>query len=598
MRFVPVLNRCACVLAVLVWVPALACGDELDSVMYAQPEIPVSRVVKTYPAGLLELWVPALEHPEREVRSRAALALAQAHEGGMPGTASAVPALIRLLDRTDEPPAVVASAVRALVVLDARGAAPAFLRLAKSEDPDLCPVVELALAHWDHKPARDVWLERIAPTPLHRHGAQAIRYLGMVRDERAAPRLRELALSDEAAPPVRLAAARALGEIRTSGSEADAMKLSGAGGPPGRTARLVAASLLRRHTGAEAVQLLQGLARDPDPTVALVAVTRLGELDPGHVLPVLSAVLLNEGAEVRGQGVAAMVRTPSDEHVRTLARRLSDSHPNVRVQARQGLRGLAADRRALVIEQTMSVLNGGKWQGQEQAAILLAQLDHKPAAERLVKLLTTNRPEVAVSTGWAVRQLAVPETLPAVLDHVKARHAALLRPAPPAWLREVTPEALDRQLSQLVQFIGQARYEKADPALRALAPRFLRPGMPPVFSPVRPEARAAALWALGLIHEGKPDDALVALVQERLTGDGSAGRDDPRVRRMAAVALAHMQAQQSLPALKAFADGTKPTAEVVPNACRWALGQLTREPVPPTGVVEVPQRDWFLVPTK
>jgi HEAT repeat protein len=595
MPFGPALWRSASVLAVLVGVPALARGEDFDSVMYSQPEIPVARVVKSYPGGLVELWLTALDQPEHDVRSRAALALAQAHGGGMPGTAVAVPALIRLIERPDEHPAARAAAVRALVVMDAQAAAPAFLRLAESEDPDLCSVIEPALARWDHKPARAVWLTRIGQPPPHRAGVTlAIRCLGTVRDERAAQRLRELALAPEIDPPVRLAAARALGEIRLSGSEADALKLSGDVTLTGRTARLVAASLLRRHEGAEAVRVLQTLARDPDPAVALVAVTRLSELDTKHVLPVLTEVLANEGAEVRGHGVAAMIHNPSDDHVRLLARALSDPHPDVRVQARRGLRDLAADRRALVIEQAVRVLNASDWRGQEQTAILLAQLDHKPAAQRLVALLTTNRSEVAVAVGWGLRQLAVPETLPAALDHVKTRHAALLRSGPTAGLRGVTPDALDRQLSQLVQFIGQTRYEKADPVLRALVPRILRGGMPPEFTPVRAETRAAAIWALGLIHEGKPADALVSLIEGRLTGDGPFGRDDPRVRRMAAVALGRMQAKQSLHVLRDYSDGTKPSADVVVNACRWSVGHLTHEPVPAAGVVEVPQREWFL----
>jgi HEAT repeat protein len=592
---VPALRSCACALALLVGVPELARGEDLDSVMYSQPEISVSRVKKTFPGGLVELWVAALGHREHEMRSRAALALAQAHEGGMPGAAAAVPALLQVLDRTDEHPTVVAAAVRALVVMDARSAAPALFRLAQSGDPELCPVIEPTLARWDHKPARDLWRERIAATPVQRSGLLAIRCLGTVRDERAVPRLRELALVEETAAPVRLAAAGALGEIRTSGSVPDASKLVSA---PGRTARMVAGSLLRRHEGAEAVKILQALARDPDPAVALEPVTRLGELDTKLVLAVLSAVLANEGAEVRGHGVAAIVRNPSDEHVRLLMRALSDPHPDVRVQARKGLREHAADRRALVIDQAVRILKDRDWKGQEQTAILLAQLDHKPAAPRLVELLTTNRSEVAVAVGFGLRQLAVPETLPKVFDHVKARHAALLRSGPTAGLRGVTPDALDRQLAQLVQFIGQARYEKADPELRTLVPRILRPGMPPTFTPVRPETRAAALWALGLIHEGKPVAELTTLAEGRLIGDGQYGHDDVRVRRLAAVALARMQAKQALPTLRSFAEGTKPSLEVAAHACRWAIGQLTGEPVPPAGVFESPQRDWFLMPNR
>lgn len=584
-------------LGVLIGIPPRAHAEDFDSVMYSHPVIPVSRVVKTFPEGLKELWMKALDRPERDQRSRAALAIAEAHEGGMPGLASTASALVRLLDRPDEHPAVLAAAIRALVVIDARSAAPAFLELARSNDTGLREVIEPALARWDYKPARDVWLSRLGQEPPYRPDLiLAIRCLGRVREDHAAQRLRELALESDVAPPVRLAAARALAEIRTRGSEADSVKLTGDTTMRGRTNRLVGATLLRRHEGPEAIRLLQAFAKDAEPTVALVAVTRLSELNLKHILPVLKEVMANEGAEVRSRGIAAMIQNPSDEHLRSLARTLSDPHPDVRVQARRGLHELAGDRRPLVIELSMSALNRTEWRGQEQAAILVAQLDHKPAAKRLVELLKSNRSEVAVAVGWGLRQLAVPETLPAVLDHVKSRHAALLRSGPGAGLRGVTPEALDRQLAQLVQFLGQTRFAPAEPALRALVPRILRGGMPPEFTPVPPETRAAAIWAMGLLHEGKPTDALVTLIETRLTGDGMFGRDDPRVRRMAAVTLARLNAKQSIGALREYSDGTKPTIDIVANACRWSVAQLTQQPVPAVGIVEAPQRQWFLVP--
>jgi HEAT repeat protein len=122
--------------------------------------------------------------------------------------------------------------------------------------------------------------------------------------------------------------------------------------------------------------------------------------------------------------------------------------------------------------------------------------------------------------------------------------------------------------------------------------------MPPAFTPVGPETRAAAIWALGLIHTGKPQDQLVKLIEGRLTGDAGMGPDDERVRRMAAISLGRLKAQQSLDALRLGSSGTEPHEDVVANACRWAVGQLTGEKVPPTAEIPVVQRDWFLVPHK
>src|SRR5438874_1719365 len=82
---------------------------------------------------------------------------------------------------------------------------------------------EPALARWDHGPARAAWLERLNQPGLPGHGwLLALRGLGAVREPKAVPRLRELALGPATNPIVRLEAARALGVIRIEGSEGDA----------------------------------------------------------------------------------------------------------------------------------------------------------------------------------------------------------------------------------------------------------------------------------------------------------------------------------------------------------------------------------------
>ena len=94
---------------------------------------------------------------------------------------------------------------------------------------------------------------------------------------------------------------------------------------------------------------------------------------------------------------------------------------SVRVNARKAMKTLAAtkDLNAAVIAESMRILSGCDWRGQEQSALLLAQLDHKPAAGRLVELLTADRPEAFVAAAWGLRALAVPATLPAVSKHVE-----------------------------------------------------------------------------------------------------------------------------------------------------------------------------------
>jgi HEAT repeat protein len=585
-------------LAAAVVASAVRAADPITSEMYSDPQLPAARLVTGFPKGAVPLWVEALDRPDAATKCAAAQSIGLAHRQGMPGLDAAVPALVRELERPGQHPTVRLAAARALVSLDARRTAENLWRQLDSDDGEMREVVEPALARWDHTPARAAWLARLDQSPPYRRRhLLAVEALGVVREEKAAPRLRELALSRDAGYPARLAAARALAAVRTSGSEADAAALAADLSPKASSERLLAASLLRHHTGDAAVRLLQSLGRDADPTVAAAALVRLVDLDTKLVVPLLEPVLASTDANVRALGVEVLFRQPTDAHVRLLGDRLSDLHPDVRVRAGEALRDLAArpEFHAAVIRDGTRVLAGKDWRGQEQAALLLARVGHKPATTRLLELLSAERPEAFVAAAWALRKLAVAETLPAVLDFIRDQHRKLLKSGPTAGRRGVPPEAVDRQLCQLVQFLGEARHRPADPLLREMLPRLVpgQPGMPPPETPVGVETRAAIAWALGLYHEGKPDAALVRALEGRLTDLPSpAGAEYEPVRRMAAVSIGRMKAKDGVATLRRFYEG-KPNLDPVNNACGWAIAQITGEPMPPPGTVERALPMWF-----
>src|SRR5205085_256961 len=140
------------------------------------------------------------------------------------------------------------------------------------------------------------------------------------------------------------------------------------------------------------------------------ALARLTEVDPKLVVPALGHVLASPDPEVRSLAVEVLRREPSAAHATLLAERLDDAHPDVRRKARRSLEELAAkkDLRDHVLAEALRVLGGRQWRGLEQAAVLLTQLDHKPAAKRFVELLPFDRPEVSVTVAWGLRRLAVP----------------------------------------------------------------------------------------------------------------------------------------------------------------------------------------------
>src|SRR5262249_28925899 len=581
-------SRCWLRMAVIAAIVALsatrvrAADGAIDSVMYRSPELPMPELVRTFPEGLTELWLKALERPEADLQSRAARSIAKAPDGGMKGLGQMVPALVRELEQRDQHPSVRIAAARALVVLDAKDAAASFSRFLGSSDGDLREIVEPALAKWDYAPARADWLSRLEKPPYRRGTILAIRGLAAVGEQKAVPRLRELTLSPNVPATVRLEAAKALGALRRAGSEADARRLSADASPHGITDRLAAAALLRHHKGAETIRLLQTLPRDAEPAVAAAALERLIELDPGLVEPFLDTTLQSADARVRAHGTDVLIRRPSDHHLRLLADQLNDPHPGVRGQARRGLQGLAAkaEWRDTVIREGARVIRGDDWRGLEQAAILLVQLDHKPAASRLLKLLQNDRPEVAVAAAWGLRRLAVADTLAGALEYLRATVSGR---------RTLPAAAEDQQLSQLAQFLGQSRFAPADPVLRPLV-------APSPGGRVGGETRSAAVWALGLIHEGKAVPELVGAFVARLSAVVPPDVEDGRVRRMAAISLGRMKTEDGLSMLRKFYTGGRPTLDPVHNACGWAIEQITGEVTPAAGTFEVPQRDWFLTP--
>jgi HEAT repeat protein len=566
---------------------AVQAGDDLiDSPMYQSPDVAGLKIVEVFPEKSIPVWLKALERPEVDFQCQAADTIGLAHRRGVKGLDAAIAPLRAALNREGQHPKVRLAAATALAELDARETAPSLFEQTKSGTAEFRAVVEPALARWDYRPARALWLERLRDqaTPLQTL-ILAIRGLAKVHEEQAVDRLRELASQgDESARAVRLEAARALGLLRTSGLEHDAETLAADKSSSRIVSRLAAVSLIRQHRQAEAVHLLKELASDPEPAIAAAAIAALLAQDSALVVPMLDQVLASPDANVRMLGVETLFRQPTQQRVRLLADRLADVHPDVRVKTRQAMHQLAArnDLRPRILEETTRMLGTDDWRALEQAAVLLTQLDHKPTAHRLLELLSFDRGEVGVAAAWGLRKLAVKETLPGVVEYLNAELTNQYA------RKNVSLEWLDHEFSQLNQFLGQQKYVPADAVLRRFIPRSRgKPGL---------ESRAAAVWALGLLHEGKNEDGLAAAIEERLNDTHSYPPEDVRVRRMSAITLGRMQAKQTEPSLRKYFREREATVDIAGNACGWAIGHWTGESLPLPKTILKDQREWFLVP--
>jgi hypothetical protein len=129
----------------------------------------------------------------------------------------------------------------------------------------------------------------------------------------------------------------------------------------------------------------------------------------------------------------------------------------------------------------------------------------------------------------------------------------------------------------------------ADPLLREYIPKDYKMGV---------LSRSAAIWSLGLLHAGIPDEALAKQLMERIADDLSGPGNPPemdQVKHMSAASIVRMKAASQVPDLR-----KRITPEIVPDrmgmTMRWAVMQLTGEHIPEPSPRRIGKTGWFLEP--
>jgi HEAT repeat protein len=317
--------------------------------------------------------------------------------------------------------------------------------------------------------------------------------------------------------------------------------------------------------------------------VAASALRRLNEINSDLVLPLAEKAIGNDDPHVREQGIDAYFARPSPQRAVFIVQLLDDPHPAVRGKVCGQLFRMAQipEYNAPIREAAMALLTNASWRGQQQSALLLASLDHKPAASAMLALLESPRGEVMVAAAWGLRKLAVADTLPAMLD--KAVRQTEVRKSS-QWGIE-----LDLQVAHLLEAMGIQKYAPAEPLLRKYIRKDYSMG---------DYSRGAAIWSLGQLFAGKQDRALSTQLVERLIDPIPPRPLEPpeimRVRVMSAVTLGRMGAVEQLPLMRQYL-GPKVTPVPSSLAIRWAVKELTGESLPQPEPEQVLQ-SWFLEP--
>jgi HEAT repeat protein len=571
LRWLSCLTGSAVLLATLVASSAAAGSSSQarrDFVMFGDPPIRLPEAEVRFHEGTLVLWLAALESPESDLRQQAQRTLAWAHAQGMEGTEAAVEPLLRNLVQHDRL-VVRLTAAQALVALDARQAAQALFDRSQIDGLDMAQLIEPALGRWRFPPIIDVWRGRLSDQRVdRRRRLLAIHGLAVLEDEQAAKDLQHIASDKDQSADLRLSAATALGRIRHSGLETAARALLTRQTPPVLIDRLVAVRWLRFHESPEAQAVLVELTADEQSTVVASALERLLELDPERITGLAEPLLARGDVNVRRLVARALLACPSVESVHRLADLLADPIPSLRDDAREFLETLAQspELRAEVIRQGERMLDDARWPVLEQCVVLIANLHVVSASDRLVELLSHDRPEVFVVAAWGLRRLDVEHTLVPALDIARQRkemppELSFFQPGQPG---------LDEQLAHLFEFFGQRRFHPADQFLRTFIEK----------DRTIPYSRSAAIWALGYLHEGQPPAELAKLLEGRLSDLDLLNPEDFRVRRFSAISLGRMNASEALPTLEKFNEpwGIHST---VGYACAWSIERLTGRPFPP-----------------
>jgi len=561
------------------WVRAV----DMPWIMYEDPILKKQSIEVAFPPELVDRWQQALARPEREMRRRAAVAIAEAVPKGVPGLDATIDPLCKLLSEPEQEQIVRLSVARALVALDARQTAPLLIEATRPDDLEMAEVVEPALARWLHSGMHDRWMDRLnGEIGLRRLHVLAIRGLAALAHKEALPRILELALNRHAPVAIRLEAADALGRMQDTGLLEPARKLS-ADRSGGATAdRLVAVRMVAAHRGADAEKLLTEMAGDRQPSVQTIALGHLFRIDPSLIFPIIQETVGSQDANVRRWGAESLIASPSPEMLPILASMLDDRDPEIRRYVCDRLVDLAEKPalRESVVNEGRRILNAESWRGQEQATLLLVSLEDTTIVERLLELLDANRAEPSVAAAWGLCELAVPSTLEPVFRVLERKTAAYLA-------REPLQPGIADQSALLCQLLGALKYAPAEPVLRKY---------PPKTSGFDGVSRAAAIWALGHLHAGKPDAELARLLVGRVKDAfNEEAPEDWLVCRMSAISLGRMKAVQVIPELQKAGKAASLSTDLG-YACAWAVWQLGGEEIPALPPVAELDNDWFLVP--
>ena len=565
-----------------------------DWPMFSDPPFVDEQRVQEVSAQLIPTWIKALEADEQELKLVAAKTIGKAAELGVAGLDVTITPLIALVTDPDNRALVRHTAAMSLVQLNAKQAGESLLELVKSGDFDLSAIVEPAFAEWDTAGAVEVWRTRSVEFQSKKQKSSslfrlAIAGLGKIGNDADRQSLVAIAKDTEQNAVLRIAAARSVAGTLVQPDLEIAEKLTATN----RVADYLIAALLASSPPSDenrdrSLAMITKLVNSKHSTVHVVAYEALAKWNPAAVLGFGQQVTNHFHFRVRGAYANSLNQLITADNVLELATFLNDPHPQIRMQVREWLLTASKTEELLpsVISAMQSAIVSDHWRMQEQAMHIAVALDQKQVAVDIIELLKSQRNEVIATSGWALRRLAVPDTLPQILEYCEGLKVAFEGEKLPY----DTMFSINEQVAHLFQMFGQMKYAKSMPLMY----RFIRKNQL-----IRFRVRSSAVWAAGLIYEGDlhGDPKLEKVLLERLNDDAPMPPEDDLVKRMACISLARMESKgtETISSLWKYHGRTKPFG-ALRGGTEYALERLIAEKFPTPAAKIYSTGPWLLEP--
>ena len=564
-----------------------------DWPMFADPVMPQEYKILVVTEKLVPTWLNALASEDNEIRIDAVQTMRLAAQKELPGLEVLIDPLIEVVADAENLKTVRYTAASVLVILDASKAKNVLLDGIRDGEYEMSVLAESALVRWKAEEMLDIWRARIdSPKSgtLVRLAFEGLAALGTNEDRQA---LVSFSTQASNSNTLRIDAAQAVARHAPDPFLVEAAELANGSVADLLIAAYLSAPVPGKESQSQALQVQQHLSASQAYVAAGIAAEALGKWNKAALLEIADVLEAHRNSRARYAYVEALKEAVSADSITTLGRYLDDPDPEIRVQVRDWLIEFSKqpELSTKVIGITEDAVNADSWRLQEQGMHLAVHLEQKQIAPVALRHLSSQRGEVLVTASWALRRLAIPETLPSVLKYCQSRSNDFMKETLP---RELEYE-INEQFAHLYQMFGQMKYKPATQLLMSFTKKVEQ---------LRFRIRASAGWALGKIWEGDLTGAkgLEDLFYTRLTDEAPIPPEDNLVKRMCALGLARIGSgsQKTIDALEEYRQQTirqgVPTFSPLYTGTVWALEKLTgkKYPAPVTGTYN--EGPWLIEP--